>query len=432
MLCKKIVLIALLTAFVIPLGVAGTITGRVPVRVCDSVPVSVSETVPVPEPCPAAATMPGAALNIDSTVQVADSIVKPLRFYQKGLLGKVYNYFANSNSKVRKRNFDISFIGGPHYSTEEGFGIGLAASGIYSAGGLADTITPLSNKTLKADVTTGQMYKIGLEGYHIFVNDRYRLNYDVYFYSFRDKFWGLGYEMASNDANMSWYKRLQSQAKVDFVFQIAKDVFLGPKGEFSYINARDFDNINLLEGQKDRTFTMGVGATFIIDTRDIPTCAQRGVNLRLDLIANPGFLANKYSFSFFELNLSGYKRVWKGGVLAGNLHTRNTFGNTPWGLLSTFGGSHNMRGYWEGRYRDKMETDVTLELRQNVYRRNGLAVWVGAGTIYPKFSQFRLKHILPNGGIGYRWEFKRGVNVRLDVGFGKGEKSFNFSLNEAF
>ena len=150
------------------------------------------------------------------------------------------------------------------------------------------------------------------------------------------------------------------------------------------------------------------------------------------MIATPGFLANKYDFTKVELNASAYQRVWKGGVLAENLHSRHTWGDTPWGLLSTFGGSHTMRGYWEGRYRDKMATSLTVELRQHVWRRNGIALWVGAGTVYPKFSALRLRNILPNAGIGYRWEFKKGVNVRLDVGFGKGEKSFNFSLNEAF
>ena len=90
----------------------------------------------------------------DSTaVPAAVADTARTQWYENGLIGKVYRYFKNSN-KQRKKNFDISFIGGPHYSSEEGFGIGLAASGIYSAGGLQDTITPLSNITLKADATT--------------------------------------------------------------------------------------------------------------------------------------------------------------------------------------------------------------------------------------------------------------------------------------
>lgn len=364
----------------------------------------------------------------------ADSMTPVKRhFYEKGIIGKIYRYFQESNNEKRKTNFDISFIGGPHYSTEEGFGIGVAASGIYSAGGLADTVTPLSNITLKLDATTGQMFKVGVEGYHIFVNDRYRLNYDVCFYSFKDKWWGIGYDQNKNDGNECSYRRLQSYAAVDFVSHLRDGVFLGPKGVFNYINARDFTIPSLLPSdQSDRTFNTGVGMTFLIDTRDIPTAATRGMYLRVDGISNPGFLGNKYSFSLAEITLSGYRRCWRGGVLAGNFHTRLTWGNTPWGLLSTFGGSHTMRGYWEGRYRDKMEADVTLELRQRVWRRSGFAVWVGTGTVFPKFSQFKLKHLLPNAGLGYRWEFKHGVNVRLDVGFGRGEKSFNFSLNEAF
>jgi hypothetical protein len=39
---------------------------------------------------------------------------------------------------------------------------------------------------------------------------------------------------------------------------------------------------------------------------------------------------------------------------------------------------------------------------------------------------------LPNYGIGYRWEFKKRVNVRLDWGFGKRQMGVIFSINEAF
>lgn len=371
-----------------------------------------------------------AAQMVDTLASSNDSVAS-LPFYKKGFIGKVYNYFANSNHQ-RTRNFDISFIGGPHYSTEEGFGIGAAASGIYSAGGLQDTVTPLSNITLKLDATTGQMFKIGVEGYHIFVRDRYRLNYDAMFYSFKDKWWGIGYNENREDSNECDYRRLQAHAQLDFVFKLRPGVFLGPIGTFDYINARDFSIPELLRGESDRTFNMGIGVTFLVDTRDIPTAATHGVYLRINAIGHPGFLANKYSFTLAEGSFSYYKRVWKGGVIATNLHGRFTWGNTPWGLLSTFGGSHTMRGYWEGRYRDKMETDVTVELRQNVWHRSGVAVWLGAGTVYPRFSALRWKRVLPNAGIGYRWEFKKGVNVRLDVGFGKGEKGFNFSLNEAF
>lgn len=100
--------------------------------------------------------------------------------------------------------------------------------------------------------------------------------------------------------------------------------------------------------------------------------------------------------------------------------------------MATLGSSYSMRGYYEGRYRDKCAMDVQLELRQHVWKRNGVAVWVGAGTIFPNFSELEARHILPNYGFGYRWEFKKRVNVRLDLGFGKHQTGFIFNINEAF
>lgn len=350
------------------------------------------------------------------------------------LIKRVINYFTDANKEHPDKAFDISFIGGPHYSSEEGVGVGVAGSGRYKAGKnwRADTITPYSNITLKLDVATAPMYKIGLEGYHIFPADRYRLIYDVYFYKFRDKMWGIGYEYNSVDSNETAYSRFQSQAKVNFAIKLRDGVFIGPTSMFSYVNANKLNNTALLMGQATRTFTTGLGFTFTIDTRDIPTGPKRGFYLNVDQLFNPRFLANKYAFSSTEATVATYCPVWKGGTLAPMLHGRFTYGNTPWGMMSTFGGGHYMRGYYEGRYRDKNVLDFTIELRQHVWRRNGVVVWVGAGTVFPRFDAMRFKHILPNAGIGYRWEFKKGVNVRLDVGIGRGEKGINFGLNEAF
>ena len=71
---------------------------------------------------------------------------------------------------------------------------------------------------------------------------------------------------------------------------------------------------------------------------------------------------------------------------------RFTYGNTPWGLLSTFGGSSSMRGYFEGRFRDKSVITACAELRQHVLGRSGVAIWGGAGTV---FALARLRATVP-------------------------------------
>ena len=67
-----------------------------------------------------------------------------------------------------------------------------------------------------------------------------------------------------------------------------------------------------------------------------------------------------------------------------------------------------------------------------MWKRNGLVAWGGMGMVFPKFSEMRSRMLLSNYGVGYRWEFKKRVNVRLDLGFGRHQTGFIFSINEAF
>ena len=101
-------------------------------------------------------------------------------------------------------------------------------------------------------------------------------------------------------------------------------------------------------------------------------------------------------------------------------------------MMSRLGGAYRMRGYYEGQYRDNNITEFQVELRQHIWRRNGIAIWAGAGNVYKDFRTFEWRHTLPNFGFGYRWEFKKRVNVRLDLGFGKKCTGFMFNINEAF
>ena len=181
------------------------------------------------------------------------------------------------------------------------------------------------------------------------------------------------------------------------------------------------------------TINTGAGVFLEYDSRDFIPSPYRGIYLKLDQRFFPSFMGNKTYFTRTEFTGDIYTQLWKGAVLAYDLHGMFHSKNTPWTMLSIMGGSKRMRGYYEGRYRDKNLIETQLELRQKIYGRSGIAVWVGAGNVFPSFQQFNWKHTLPNYGLGYRWEFKKRVNVRLDYGFGrKGQSGFMFSINEAF
>lgn len=91
-----------------------------------------------------------------------------------------------------------------------------------------------------------------------------------------------------------------------------------------------------------------------------------------------------------------------------------------------------MRGYYEGRYRDRNVAEFQLELRQNLYKRHGMVMWIGAGNVFHDYGKFKFTHTLPNFGIGYRWEFRDRINLRMDIGRGLDQIGIIFNIEEAF
>ena len=340
-------------------------------------------------------------------------------------------FFTESNKEKRDKKFDFSIIGGPFYSNDIKVGLGIVASGLYRTD-RSDTLLQPSNVSLFSSVATSGFYMVGIRGTNIWPKDRYRLNYLLYTFSFPSAFWGIGYDMAVDNANASRYTRKQNQLKVDFQFRVADNLYLGPLASVDYVDGLHFDRPELLNGQDPSVFSLGVGFVLNYDSRDVMTNAYKGWYVRIEQYANPKWLGNKYAYGRTDLIVDYYQKLWKGAVLAFDFHTQHNYGDVPWTMMAKLGGSYRMRGYYEGRYRDNNLTEIQMELRQHIWHRHGIAAWVGAGNVYKDFKTFRWNHTLPNYGIGYRWEFKKRVNVRLDYGFGKGQSGFLFQINEAF
>lgn len=344
---------------------------------------------------------------------------------------RFYNYFKDANEdKTMEKKFDFSIIGGPHYSSDTKLGIGLVAAGLFRVDKENLDIPP-SNVSIFGDITTTGFYLLGIRGNTLFKGARYRLDYTTYFFSMPGAFWGIGYENGMH-AQAAKYKRLQNQIKVDFMYRIAKNTYIGINGDFNYIEGRDLTRPEYLNGEDTKYTNFGMGMFILYDSRDVITNAHKGIYAKLDQRFFPKFFGNKGAFNRTEFFGNAYKKVWKGGVLAYDLHMALSSGDVPWTMLPRMGGSYRMRGYYEGQFRDKNLIETQLELRQKVYNRHGIAVWGGAGNVFSSFKRFDIDHTLPNYGIGYRWEFKKRVNVRLDYGFGKGQTGFIFNINEAF
>ncbi len=368
----------------------------------------------------------GSAIVTDS-VSVATDTVAPKK---KGLIARIIDYFDDSNKPQTQKKFDISFLGGPSYSSSTSFEVAVIAAGLYKS--RYDSLTPRSNISIFAEVSVIGMFNVGVEGSHIFPNDRMRINYDGNFTRFPSYFWGIGFDSESDNDNKGKYTLFESKVNAEFLWRLGKHIFLGPAFTFNYSQASAPKKPELWGDQALKQLNYGGGVVFSLDTRDYPENPYSGVHLQLSNRYYPTFLGNKRYFYTGELTFGVYHRFWESGVWAFQLHGAISGKNTPWSMLPTIDSSGSVRGYYEGRYRDRNEVDAVLELRQKVWRRNGIVVWGGVAAVFDHPSGITGRKLLPTYGIGYRWEFKNRVNVRVDFGVGRNSTAFNISINEAF
>ena len=64
------------------------------------------------------------------TVMSAEDYVSMRERENRNFWQRIYHYFADANKKNDKR-FDVSVIGGPHYSSNTKLGIGVVASSVF-------------------------------------------------------------------------------------------------------------------------------------------------------------------------------------------------------------------------------------------------------------------------------------------------------------
>jgi outer membrane protein assembly factor BamA len=193
----------------------------------------------------------------------------------------------------------------------------------------------------------------------------------------------------------------------------------------------------------------GIGGVFQFDTRDVAANAWTGVYVNAQVLSYGEFLGGDNSYQVYDVDYRQYHGLGrKGKTLAWTARTRWTSGSVPWAELSQVGGGNDLRGYRQGRYRDKVMAygiveyrhQFTSEERESGLSRHGFVAWVGAGTVADSRSEFFSLQVLPNWGAGYRFEVQPRMNVRVDIGFGREflesgntyASSVYFNFTEAF
>lgn len=373
---------------------------------------------------------PGASVSADSSA-LADMTVR-----RRSFVGRVIDYFSKSTvDRTFEKKIDVTFAGGPSYSKTTSLGIGVLAAGLYRVD-RTDSVTPPSDVSVFASISISGFYSLGVEGNTYFSRGRSKLDYQAMFASAPRDLWGIGYCDATANRETSYVEK-SYKVHARYLYRVLPYTFVGPRLSFQHTRGKKFDATGdeYIRYQKHSYTATGIGAIVEFDSRDFIPGPWRGFYVSLEGTVFPKGLGSCGSTLFrTTFTFDWYQRVWTDCILAFDFYGEFNSAHTPWPMLARMGGSHRMRGYYEGRYADNCMLAAQVELRQRIWRRIGCTVWGGAGNVFSGRSndRFDWAHTLPNYGVGLRWELKKRVNVRLDYGFGRRTSGFLLSINEAF
>jgi outer membrane protein assembly factor BamA len=177
----------------------------------------------------------------------------------------------------------------------------------------------------------------------------------------------------------------------------------------------------------------GLGIVWLSDTRDHRFYPRRGVFGEASVYLENKATGSDFAFVKCSYDLAFYHAFGKFHTLALQTATTLTLGDAPFFGLATLGGTKRLRGYTDGRYRDKHAVLLQTEWRTQLYRRLGAVVFAGTGAVWGASDEQPV--LRPNYGAGLRitLDKKQHLNVRLDYGLGsKGNSGFYLTIGEAF
>jgi outer membrane protein assembly factor BamA len=276
------------------------------------------------------------------------------------------------------------------------------------------------------------------------LEDRLRIFGELRFRNMPDHYWGVGYDNASARAGRdegTAYRRAFWKVSPQILWQARTSFFLGVNIDYNRTIALDINDRMAADPDYlefgPRNFNSGVGLIIRYDSRDIPVNPWSGALVDYQMVRYSEQLGGDNNFMVNQLDIRKFIQVWRPGTtLALRFTAKHTSGNVPYTDLAMVGSPYDLRGYFQGHYRDRSMVLGIAEYRHQFmksngsYSRHGAVAWVGAGSLGP--SPGSLSKLLPNGGIGYRFEVISRMNVRAEFGFGRQSKGFYFSFNEAF
>jgi Omp85 superfamily domain len=321
-------------------------------------------------------------------------------------------------------------------SIETGFSFGGAASTTFHLS-KNDTATRTSNVQAIALYSVKKQFITAVEGSQYTKNEKFIFNEIISYSFFPDKFWGLGKDAIA--ANEESYVFKQYYVNLQVLKNVGHHFFVGGLLEVQNLLDIDYNKNGIFDKElvagRRPYFIAGIGSSLTFDSRSNAFSPNKGLFAQLYFNHFDKYFGSDYIYSNVVVDVRKYLS-FNQKVLALQAYYSGNYGDEiPLRSLASLGGSNRMRGYYEGRFRDKQLVTIQSELRFPIFKRLSGVAFGALGDVAEHLSDFSPLAFKYSYGTGLRFAVNKTekLNIRIDYGFGaKGNSGLYFQLGEAF
>ncbi|MFN8341428.1 MAG: BamA/TamA family outer membrane protein [Cyclobacteriaceae bacterium] len=330
----------------------------------------------------------------------------------------------------------LTFFPVVYRSPETGTAFGTLALGLFKMIGVKDQATRTSNLEMPIIYTMKRQFVVDLL-YNLITNkERFFIRGVNVYNQSSEFFFGVGNHTPENNRTQVDYNMLRSTQRV--TARINGRHFLGLQYQYFKMWKTHFEKgippPADLPGHNGFE-TSGAGFVYLYDSRDNVINSSKGAYLDISNYFFGRSIGSNYSFNNVIIDGRKFYSVGKKQVLALQAVFQYNEGNVPWRQLANMGGFNMMRGFYQGRHRDRDYVAAQVEYRFPVWKYLGMTVFAATGEVEHSIGDFSLRELKLSGGTGIRVQVdkKERVNIRFDMGFtSRGLTGFYVNIGEAF
>jgi hypothetical protein len=291
---------------------------------------------------------------------------------------------------------------------------------------------------ITADIiyTQKRQFIAEIAGDQYFGEGRYRLTTDLLFQKYPDKFFGVGNN--TSESSEETYTPQTFLVKAVLYKSLSSHVNIGPTARYESVSMQERASggilaSGLLPGSRSGT-SRGLGIVANWDSRDNTFATETGSFYQLTTLFYRSAFGSDYSYDDVQIDLRNFFKMFSDHVIAVQGIGEFIDGSAPFQSLAKFGGQNIMRGYFDGRYRDKNGVALQMEYRVPVWWRFGVVGFAGVAQVAERISSLAMNRFWVAGGVGLRfaWNPEERVNLRLDYGVGNNSSGVYITMTEAF